>query len=121
MKREQAGSNAQETEVVTKNRREIVLLGCDLVFGVCVCALSPSVRAVHVLLKPDLKVTQLMLCPVHHLHGGRQVSATQAEIDQSPHWMSLHLAVLLHTYTRSRVYPWVTLRPFTPFLLSSLE
>lgn len=85
------------------------------------CVLSPSVGAVHVFLKPNLKVAQLMLCPVHHLHGGRQVSATQAVIDQSPHWMSLHLTVLLHTYTQSRVYPWVTLRPFTPFLLSNLK
>lgn len=112
---------AYQREVATKSRGEIVLLGCDLVFGLCVCVLSPSVGAVHVFLKPDLKVSQLMLCPVHHLHGGRQVSATQAEIDQSPHWMPLHLSVLLHTCTHSKVYPRVTLRPFTPFLLLSLK
>lgn len=57
---------------------------------------SPSVRggAVHVLLKPALKVSQLVLHPVHHLHGCIQVSTAQAVVDHRPHGVALDLTVL---------------------------
>lgn len=64
--------------------------------------ISPAVRAVHILLEPGLKVSQLVLCTVHHLHSCSQVSTSQAVIDQSPHRMALHLTILFpHTHTGS--------------------
>lgn len=55
---------------------------------------SPTIGAVHILLKPGLEISQLVLCSVHHLHGCSQVSTSQAVIDQSPHRVALHLSIL---------------------------
>lgn len=56
---------------------------------------SPSVRTVHVLLKPGLEISQLMLHSVHHLHGCMQVATAQAVVDHSPHRVAFYLTVLL--------------------------
>ena len=63
----------------------------------------PSVRAVHVLLEPGLEVSQLVLSPVHHLHGSPQVPTAQAVVDQSPDWVTLHLTILFIINTHSGV------------------
>lgn len=57
----------------------------------------PSVRGgtAHVLLKPGLKISKLMLHSVYDLHGCVQVSTTQAIIDHRPDWVALDLTILL--------------------------
>lgn len=59
----------------------------------------PSVRGgtVHVLLKPGLKISKLMLHSVYDLHGRVQVSTTQAIINHRPDWVALDLTILLPT------------------------
>lgn len=61
-------------------------------------ASSPSVVAVHVFLEPVLEVPQLVLHPVHHLHGCVQVATPQAVVDDGPHGVALDLAVLKRTH-----------------------
>lgn len=60
---------------------------------------SPSVRggAAHVLLKPALKISKLMLHSVYNLHGCVQIATTQAIIDDRPDWLALDLTILLPT------------------------
>lgn len=54
----------------------------------------PSIFTVHVFLKPGFKLSQLVLCPFHHMHGRIQVSTAHAVVDQCPDRMAFHLTVL---------------------------
>src|SRR4029434_4795323 len=71
----------------------------------CEGPVLPAVWAAHVLLEPGLEVPYLMLGSVHHLHGCIQVTAPQAVVDQSPHWVALHFTVLqAHTHTHTHTH-----------------
>lgn len=54
----------------------------------------PSVLAVHVLLEPGFKLSQLVLGSINHLWSSKQVSTAHAIINQCPDWVALHLSIL---------------------------
>lgn len=54
----------------------------------------PFIFTVHVLLEPGFKLSQLVLCPFHHVHGCSQISTAHAVVNQCPDRMAFHLTIL---------------------------
>lgn len=48
----------------------------------------------HVLLEPGFELSQLVLCPFHHLHGCSQIPTAHTVVNQCPHRMAFHLTIL---------------------------